>query len=323
MYYNHNLRVKIQEWRNRLYKSTYHQFNNNYRFFFKNIESSTFLSSILKDAVGNSANVSEQISNAKKKLETIYGLRASEIVFKNECNQAAFFYLLNQYWLDSNDNAIELVNNFANGGREYDDQQEKFITEYIRPITDYLEDVLDDSSSILYLLEKYKIRTENFLKKSLLLKYQQLEKSYEQLLEDDLRLYLFDNGVDNPFSTPKSASGRADIVGMLDTNDPLVLEIKIVDSDKKYGKQRIIDGFNQVIKYTNDYNKNVGYLVTFVLDNIEFQIANGITDTKWPQRIEVSGKMIYLIFINLFDESTASKSKKIEQIDIDFSGNST
>ncbi|MBS1753565.1 MAG: hypothetical protein KF741_13170 [Ferruginibacter sp.] len=314
MYFNHNLRVKVQDWRNRLYKSTYEQFNNSYYFFFKNIAGTNLIASILNEAITNNPIITEQIEVVKKQLAGYNRFRLSKIQFENEAQVAGFLYSLHQHFISSKADAVALVQNYSTSGGGYDEQHESFITEYIQPLTNYLEDVLDASSSVLYLLEKYKLRTENFLKKDLLIKYRGLDKHYEQLLEDDLRLYLFDNGIDNPFSTPKSSSGRADIVGLLDTSDPLVLEIKIYDSSKNYKKQRIIDGFNQIVKYANDYNKSVGYLVNFVLDNAEFNFQSTTTERTWPQRIEINGKIFYIIFINLFDGASASNSKNPESI---------
>ncbi|MBX2888007.1 MAG: hypothetical protein KF829_05090 [Ferruginibacter sp.] len=315
MYFNHNLRVKVQNWRNRLYKSTYEQFNNSYYFFFKNITATSLINKIIQDAVDKNPVIAEQIETAKKQLASGYGrFRLSKLQFNDESHIAGFLYCLQQYFISEKADAIALVQNYSTSGGSYDGQQESFIVQYIQPITNYVEDILDESSSVLYLLEKYKVRTENFLKTELLNKYKALTKSYEQLLEDDLRLYLFDNGIDNPFSTPKSASGRADIVGMLDTIDPLVLEIKIYDAEKGYKKQRVIDGFNQVVRYANDYNKPVGYLIVFVIDHVEFSFQSSTNEKTWPVKIETQGKAFYIIFINLFDGTSASSSRAPENI---------
>jgi hypothetical protein len=141
-----------------------------------------------------------------------------------------------------------------------------FVHDFILPITNYLHDKLNKSSSTMYLLEKYKKRTEWFNKNILFEKYKSAEKEYEQIFEDDLRLFLFDQGIDYPFSTPKSTSGRADLIGAIDTSDPLIIEIKIFDRGKKYEINRIVKGLTQIKDYTNDYNKDFGYLVIFNLE---------------------------------------------------------
>jgi hypothetical protein len=41
MYYTHDLRTNLQEWRNRLYKSSTSQFGTQFLFFFKSIDNNT------------------------------------------------------------------------------------------------------------------------------------------------------------------------------------------------------------------------------------------------------------------------------------------
>jgi len=183
----------------------------------------------------------------------------------------------------------------------------------IIPLIDYIQDQIDDVSYILYIIEKYKLRTEWFTKLSLTEKYNSAEKNFEGLLEDDLRLFLFDKGIDYPFSTPKSASGRADVISLIDTDDPLVMEIKIYDSTKGYKKDRIISGFSQIVKYSEDYHKDTGYLVVFNMDNIEIEIQGKESDNKWPNRFIFNGKTYYIIFINMNNDVSASKQGKLKK----------
>ena len=192
-----------------------------------------------------------------------------------------------------------------------------FLDRVIAPIVNYLHESLDDVNTLLYLLEKYKLRVEWFIKDTLKEKYRNApNKQYEQIFEDDIRLYLFDQGIDFPFSTPKSASGRADVVSLVNTEDPLVMEIKVIDSEKKYGKERIISGFTQIVKYANDYHKNVGYLVVFNLDNVEIEIENKEPDSKFPNRVMFNGKVYYIIVVNLNYDISASKQKDLKKITI-------
>ena len=168
--------------------------------------------------------------------------------------------------------------------------------------------------SSVILLEKYKRRTEWFTKGLLNTEYLNATKNYEQIFEDDLRLFLFDQGIDYPFSTPLSSSGRADIVGEIDTNDPLVVEIKIFDREKGYGKGRIKDGFSQIVKYANDYNKDVGYLVIFNLDKAVIDLKFTESGKFFPPSITHNHKTFYFIMINVAFQESASKIGTIESI---------
>src|SRR5690606_12556230 len=169
---------------------------------------------------------------------------------------------------------------------------------------------------VIYLLEKYKRRTEWFTYNELLNKYKIASKNYEQIFEDDLRLFLFDQGIDYPFSTPKSTSGRGDIIGSIETNDPLIVEIKILDKEKKYGKQRIYDGFSQIIKYANDYNKDVGYLVIFNVDNIEIDFVLNEKNNIFPPMVSFNNKTYFIIVVNLYNGISASKIGTTEVLTI-------
>ena len=64
----------------------------------------------------------------------------------------------------------------------------------------------------------------------------QLLKDERRILRSAARADPADQGIDYTFSTPKSASGRGDIIGAIETDNPLIVEIKIVDKNKKYGR---------------------------------------------------------------------------------------
>lgn len=49
MYYNHNLRTDLQEWKNRLVRADYNQFGNQFKFFIDFIEGNKITSGILQE----------------------------------------------------------------------------------------------------------------------------------------------------------------------------------------------------------------------------------------------------------------------------------
>lgn len=312
MYYGHNLRSNLQEWRNRLYKSNSDNFNNNYRFFIDRLRMTPVILSILQTAIDNHSVTSDKV---EEYYNHIYDEISGEIAFQNEEHAASVIYSLHLYFKSQNNEGRDLCFTLG-GGRSFAEALRNFLDSYIEPVVNYLHDKLDEANFVLYLLEKYKKRTEWFLHKKLLEKYRQASQTFEQIFEDDLRLFLFDQGIDNPFSTPKSTSGRADIVGLIDSKDPLILEIKIYDSEKGYRKNRVIEGFSQVVKYSNDYNKNVGYLVVFNINNVEIEISSSEPDKHFPSRILFNNKVYYIIIVNLNFDTTASKTGtlKVETI---------
>lgn len=309
MYYNHNLRTNLQEWKSRLYRATYEQFGHQVKYCLSNIESNKVLSGLIQESVRLYPYDGETLKSASDELETGH----LEMNFVNDTQHASFCYQILKYIieLDKTYN-LHMLTFFAR--RDFEDTRKDIVEGYFSPIFYYLHDKLDKSNSTIYLLEKYKRRTEWFTAQQLLETYNSSGKNYEQIFEDDLRLFLFDQGIDYPFSTPKSTSGRGDIIGSIDTNNPLIIEVKIFDRRKGYGKNRIIEGFSQIIKYTNDYNKDVGYLVVFNADTAEIDFSLNDKSNIFPPMIIFNNKSYFLISININRDVSASKIGKTEAI---------
>jgi hypothetical protein len=190
--------------------------------------------------------------------------------------------------------------------------QPTFAQEIVAPLSDYLAHTLEVSSAMLYLLWRYKLWVEWFETERL----REIYKSGgEAGLDRNLRRFLFESGVDYPFSDPHSPGGRADVVASLETNDPLVLEIKVWNSEKGYKENRLRDGLRQVMKYTDNYGKDVGYVVVFNLDPIPLQLIGETDDVGKPARIE-RDRTYYFISVNIAEQekpiSQKDKGKLVE-----------
>ncbi len=262
---------------------------------------------ILQEAVDDSGLTQEKIAEFKEELDNDPNVRPK--VHTSAKFAAAVAFALNMQ-VFRNGQPVAIIQTYG-WGKGFTDKLRFFAEHYVDPMITYVHDQLDEENSTLYLLEKYKRRTEWFLAGSLLGKYRSVATNFEKVFEDDLRMYLFDQGIEYPFSTPQTSSGRTDIVGLIDTKNPLVLEIKIYDKDKQYRKNRVISGFSQIVKYTNDYNKHVGYLVVFNVDPVEIEIVQNGVKPQFPCRIEFNSKVYYVIFVNLNFETSASKTGKL------------
>lgn len=305
-----NLRVNVQEWSSRIVKSNSDQFGHKFKFFFEKINNNQITSALLDEAK-LSYPIEDNLLLALFN-ETPYWHEKINIL--NESHHATIAHQIISLLINKNDgNYQNLI--YYNFGGDNHNRVAKFVEIFINPIVTYLNDKLDESNSSLYLLSRYKKRVEWFTRKELLGKYNAATKNYEQLLDDDLRLFLFDQGIEYPFSTPNSPNGRADIVGNLETNDPLVLEVKVIDKEKGYGLNRLQDGITQILKYTHDYHKPFGFLVVFNLDELDI-IYEGL-DNSWNiPKIQIGEKTIFILTINLQSLVSASKLGKLKTINV-------
>lgn len=313
MFSNHNLRADLQEWKNRLSRAVYNQFGAQLKYFFQNVDGNKQLKGLIYEAIINYPFSDDELNKLIK--GDSYHLR--KMRFDNSSQQASFCYRFLTFYIINvaKDYNLHEWNSFKTGN--FEEVKEDIIENYISPILYFFHNKLDKSNSTVYLLEKYKRRIEWFTKNDLLAKYMDATKNFEDILEHDLRLFLFDQGIDYPFSTPKSSQGkRADIVGAIDTKDPIIIEVKIVDKEKTYGKTRIKEGFNQILQYTNDYNKDAGYLVIFNFDKAEVNFKLKESSKVFPPMMVVNNKTIFFITINMKSLDTASGSGEVKTLDI-------
>jgi len=186
-----------------------------------------------------------------------------------------------------------------------------FLEHFFMPFYEYLDQHIEEYSSVLYIIEKFKLRTQLFDRERLFKLYTADKSKGEKILDQTIRQYLFDQGIEYPFSTPASPSGRADIVANLLTPEPVIIEIKLFNPDGGYDKNYIRKGFRQVHDYVQDYNKTVGYLVIFNVCDKDLQFK--LTLPEYPFRIVLGDKVIYLVVVDIFcDERPASKRGPLE-----------
>jgi hypothetical protein len=309
-YATHSLRTNLQEYKSRLYRAPYSQFGNQLKYLMSFFDEEISVAGILTELTIKYPLSPAEYKELFKKINN-----GEKVYFDNNNEQAALsFQFLQQFIQEFKSYDLHSYITFQKKG--FDETKEKIIENYISPIIYVLHDTLNKSNSVIYLLEKYKKRTEWFTKGDLYKRYTTADRNFEQIFEDDLRLFLFDQGIDYPFSTPHSPSGRADVIGQIDTEDPLVIEIKIFDRNKGYGKDRIKSGFAQIIKYANDYNKNVGYLVIYNMDNAELNMEFSESKSVFPPTIAFNNKVFYFIVVNVAIQAAASKIGTIESVTI-------
>jgi hypothetical protein len=222
----------------------------------------------------------------------------------SETGRAKVVWRLINRWADGED-AFNLSHSFSH--ERNIDSALRIVTEStVEPFVEYLEERLGSESEILYLLERFKRRLEAFDQEELHRLYQENTRKGEDVYDRYLRKFLFDQGIDYPFSQPASASGRADVVSDVDGDDPLVCEVKLYDGEQ-YGIPYVSKGLNQAVEYAHDYGKTVAHLVIINLSEQSLQLPSDEDPKLWPPRLHVSGVTVYLVVVRALPLPSASK----------------
>ena len=301
------LKERLSEWMQRVEAASPAEFGNRLQRLLDHLRDDRILCSILSDACTLHALTPEEIEQRWEE----HGNSAPG-TFINSTEEAAFWYQV-ILWMAGQAGGVAGIRNrgdIAAPGTTY------VIETFLHPIVQYLLDRLEEAGPVVYLLERYRKRTEWFMRKRLVELYRSDDGGGEEALKQDLLLFLFDQGVDYPFTEAQSPSGRVDVVGLLDTSDPLVLEVKVLDKSKNYGKARIREGLSQVIKYASDYGKDIGYLVVFNLEKLEVDFRLGDSAKAYPPLLIHGNKRFYFVVVSLADMSAASKIGQTEVLSI-------
>lgn len=237
-------------------------------------------------------------------------------IYDNEVLNACFCQSIIDYVIKSGTEKVDVLFRIITRKTTRSEQLFEFNEVFINPFHQYINERIDDFNLMLYLLQKYKYACEWFEKARLYSMYKEDESRGEASLDRELRKFLFFQGVEYPFSSPLSASGRADVVAELGTENPLVLEIKIFDLNKGYDRAYMRQGLRQALLYANDYNEAIGYL--FLYKTCERDLVFDLSDKSLPPKITVADKTIFLVQADIFvHKKTASKRRKLEPYVID------
>ena len=147
---------------------------------------------------------------------------------------------------------------------------------YVEPLCNYVDEQLHDQSIMLSLLIRYKQRSEWFYREQLfeisqLANGSDKRHEIEKRLARDLYGYLHDQGIDFHIE-PSSMPGKIDLIAAQNTDDPLLLEVKVFDNDGR-DKSYLCNGFNQIYIYTLQYNEPFGYMVIFNISDRDLRFA--------------------------------------------------
>ncbi|MGW3926738.1 hypothetical protein ACWECC_01345 [Streptomyces microflavus] len=303
MRYERDLQVKLQERYRRLYKADYRVYDREIKYFHDFIQQSPALRAI-----------AERIANSLPDLDPDQWIaenftrRGRYDWPDSELGRAKVTWRFITRWAGDDDpsNHATYFSNDSNFNVIFRAMTEKAV----EPFVEYLQTQIGSASEVLYMLERFTRRLEAFDQVELHEWYEKNTTHGEAHYDRYLRRFLFDQGIDYPFSQPKSASGEADVVSGLEGDDPLVCEVKLYDPNRSYGVPYVAKGFQQAISYAHDYGKNVAYLVTFNLTDHGLQLPTDEDTKPWPPRLYVEGVTVYMVTVHAKPRLSASKRGK-------------
>ena len=313
MFYLHNLRVRLQERRNRLYKTGYRTYDGELLYLLQFLDGNQYTRSLLNELEVSTAVDFEQWVSEQ-------GIRNVQFPHSEAGRAKVCYGILKRCASDNNgEEGVRWTRAFSSE-TNFDAKFRDFTEAVVDPFVNFLHDQIDDGGNILYLLERFKLKAEWFRREELYGLYQGDTSVGESSLDQELRASLFEGGVDYPFSQPSSPSGKADIVALLGSDDPLVLEVKVFDPDRSRGKSNLRQGLHQVLRYANDYNQSLGYLVMFNCSDRQLVISSEeASGAEFPPRITYGGKTFFAIPIDIHpDIASASKEKPASRLTIGY-----
>ena len=313
MLYLRNLRVALQERRTRLHRTDFQTYDDELRYFLQFLDENIYVRALL---LMLQANIPVDFDLWEKELEETGRVRFPQ----REVGRAALCYRILIQCVDDNQrgNALGWGRLFSHRS-SYSDWIHDFTEAVVDPFVNFLHDRIEDGGNVLHLIERFKLKVEWFRQSELYDLYKDNTVVGEARLDRELRASLFEGGIDYPFSEPSSPSGKADVIALLGSDDPLVLEVKVFDPEHSKNKNHLRQGFHQVLRYANDYNQNSGYLVIFNCSDRRMVISSGeASETEFPPRIVYGGKTFFVISIDIRPSTDpASKEKPKNRLDID------
>ena len=306
MFYLQDLRVRLQERKTRLHRAGHRSYAEELQYFLNFLDENPYIHSLLTMLDENSSvDFEEWEAGITGRGERPSFPEAEEGRAKichqilRRCNTAQTSREW-QKWLGT----------FSREAR-YDDQVRDLTEAVVDPFLYFLHDRIDDAGNVLFVIQRYKFQVEWFKRNELYHLYKNNTSVGEANLDQHLRAALFEGGIDYPFSQPSSPSGEADVVALLGSNDPLVLEVKVFDPERGKNIRHLSQGFHQVLRYSNDYNQNLGYLVIFNCSGQQLVIgAEESSEQNFPPRINYGGKTFFVIPIDVHPETPSASREK-------------
>jgi hypothetical protein len=302
--YLKNARVKLQERKNACIRTTYEHAESHFRFFIEFLRTDPVIRAITTEL---SVICKEKFSDVKSLVDEQHrrlNLPQSEI----DC--AAFRLRACEVIASPTEHFPLFERVFGKGTHHYQDMHNQFCEQVLLPLYAYIDERIDTEDELLYSLSRYQRECSWFEADALVKLAAEADSAkLEAVLDSHLRAWLFREGIDYPFSTPHSPSGRADVV-VWHGEKPLPIEVKVFDGVNR-DTGHVSQGLWQAHRYAVDYGNPFGYFVVF--NTSEHLLAfEGNVQTEGPPCIVVAGMNVVAIVVGVGKRDTASKEKPRE-----------
>lgn len=311
MKYRQDLQVRLQERYRRLYKANINNANEQFQYFLAWIDAEPELHALVESIDRACPDFD---SAAWYKTEGEQSRRGAFRLPPKEAEMAKLVLWIVRRIATGEFSAVDVAWTFSSE-RNGNDALREFTTSHVEQLVEYLNERLIVGSDMLHLLERYARRVKWFEKERLRSEYDGDTRRGEKSLEKDLRRFLFDQGVDYPFTQAASPSGQADVLAGLDSDDPLTCEVKLFDDDR-YNVAYLAKGLNQAVRYAEDYGKTEAQLVIFNLSSRSLQLPTDGELKSWPPRLHVANITVFLVVVDIGARPSASKAGSAEPLAI-------
>jgi hypothetical protein len=264
----------------------------------------------------------ELLANEKKELlATVEPLiegslpRGQYLTFENEKDHAAASYFVIRACAETQiENAreqkeLKIADRYTTENK-FDRMIAVFTENFVQPLYEYLDEQLDTRNLLLYLMVRYKHRSEWFRRKTLLDLYKEAQQSQkgEKVLAYDLYEFLYSQGLDFHIE-PTSATGEIDLISEQFGDDRLLVDAKVFSGSTS----NIKAGLHQIYTYTATYNQPFGCLAIFNVSDKQLCFSSQHADPQCGI-FSVNGKTLFMITIDISDKPSASKRGPFKQV---------
>lgn len=185
----------------------------------------------------------------------------------------------------------------------------------VAPLFDYLSDRMGPYTNAIHVLGRCRSRIEWFDRVELYEQYSADTRRGEAVYDAYVRRFIFDQGMDMPWSQAKSASGLSDVVVEAQSGQLLVCEIKVFDGANR-GVRGLANGLTQSVQYARDHGQVSAQLFIINLAGRPLQMPTDGPE-ELPPHLAVGNVVVHFFDVRAWPEDSASRQKKLMPIVVD------